>query len=85
MNLITLYTHNQTVRVNSYDIQNKVIMPCYNRNGRRITEENATKKQREHGYPVYGVHRDNLYASKKLAEMDRKRIFELMLKEVSPC
>jgi len=74
MNLIKLFTHHGEARVDAKDLANpnKTIIPMYNRKGERYESWNSDRMQ------DCGVHKANLYASRKHAKADYDRMFTEM-------
>lgn len=73
MNLVKLYTHNSSVYINTAELNSeKKLLRMYTKTGAKLSEVGRTAKIRE--FAANGCHRNNLYASKKLAEADSCRI-----------
>lgn len=79
--LVKLYTKNGAFRVvkEDYESGKRKILSIYNSYGIRYSEWNTTKKQRDRGI-LWGVHRNNLFPSLKLAKEDFERILADILK-----
>ena len=73
--LVKLYTKNGACIVvkEDYESGKKIILSIHNSRGEHYQDWNTTKKQRDHGI-LWGVHRNNLFSSLKLAKENHARI-----------
>lgn len=77
MNLLKLYTRHGAIYVDGDQLEgSRNLLTIYTRNGNRKSETARTQEERERA--SFGVHRDNLYASKALADAATDRIFAAM-------
>lgn len=72
--LMTLYTTHGPLRVSKeqYEKSNRTILTIYNRKGEPYCDWNSTGKYKDR---ICGVHRANLFPSKKEALANRDKIY----------
>jgi hypothetical protein len=74
MNLVKLYTHNGAIMIDTAQLASgRRLLTIYNLRGRKLSDSAKTEKERIQA--GYGVHRENLFASAKLAAAHRDAIY----------
>lgn len=79
LNLVKLYTHNGAIMIDTAQLASgKRLLTIYNLRGRKASD--AAKTEAARIQAGYGVHRENLFASPKLAAAHRDAIYADMRK-----
>jgi hypothetical protein len=82
MNLVRLFTHKGVIYVDSDELaRGRTILRIYTARGNKLSETARTERERETA--GFGVHRENLYASPKLAKADYERIIADMTRRAA--
>ena len=75
MNLQKLYTVNGPIFINADDLKKpRQCIPIYTARGNKLSEVARTKAEKERAW--FGVHTENLFASRELAEANKQRIYK---------